>query len=230
MSLSDYDFLPKVNEKTPCFAPEKSDTTSIIETPKPFQITEERRKEEERDCLTGSSSLKESEQLLTIDPSLASSEPFVSGILKKASSRDWDTKCPKNLTLNSTISQSPRESAYVRTPQPGTTTDTTLKPAEKSLYLRNQFISAAIRSAQNVPEERLQRKNEMKQLKRNTGAVVPLSSLHSEDDSVGCIGKILVSLSYFLIICFFPIAIIFCLRVSFVGLGSRFTYVSMLVV
>ena len=85
MSLSDYDFLPKVTEKTPLsFEPEKSDQTNSIE----LEITNEKQNESERGSLTGSSFLKDTDQLITIDPAtgLASSETIVSGILKKAAS------------------------------------------------------------------------------------------------------------------------------------------------
>ena len=211
MSLSDYDFLPKVTEETPCF--DKSDVTSLA-TPKSLRLPVGKLNDEGQGSLNGSGC--ETERLLATDPltTLVSSETLASSVLKKTSPKEWEDKCPKNLTLSSTLSRSPGHSTYVRTPQPVANSDTAFKLTGKSHTLRNKFVTAALRSAQNVPQERLQRENDLKQLKRNRGAVVPLKGLDSDDTSIGCIGRTMVVFSYFLIVLFFPVAIIFCLRVS----------------
>ena len=216
MSSGDYDYLPKVSEEAASFVPQKTDAISLG-TPKSLKLTIEREKSEDRGSLNGSGYIDETEQLLTSDPLNGLVSDKIVSVLKKTSSQDWDTlKSPKNLTLSSTISRSPGHSTYVRTPQPGNGAkpDSFLKPGDKSHFLRDQFVSAALRSAQNVPEERLKREKDLKQLRRNIGAVVPLKGFESDETSIGCFGKTLVFLCYTLILCFFPIAIIFCLRVS----------------
>lgn len=216
MSLGDYDYLPKVSEESTSFIPQKTGTVSSG-TPKSLRLTIDKEKSEDHDTLNGSGNIDETEQLLTSDPLNGLVSDTIVSALKKTPSHDWDAlKNPKNLTLSSTLSRSPGHSTYVRTPQPGSGTkpDSFLKPADKTNFLRDQFVSAALRSAQNVPEERLRREKDLKELKRNIGAVVPLKGFESDETSIGCFGKTLVFLCYTLIICFFPIAIIFCLRVS----------------